>query len=343
MKKMYSEEKKYDIEESEMQNISPYDVSYPVVLLSSGLKKELEQAQIVVKKIYNAVINEMPVLTQLQQAMDKGCRYVVDASESTLKAIENGALKLTQENGKTYAQLRVNGKYGSKLPIKKEVFSKGLDSTQIANSLQMQALQDQIQEVTNQLVLIESSVKEVLQGQQNDRIGLYYSGLSLFLESQNIFDSSLRSAIQAQALRALAESTFQLKLTMQSDIRYIEQEEYNKTKGKRKELILEHMNSINQSFAFIHQATILRAGIYCNIGEYASMARVLEEYSYFIENDVAKNATLLSQHDSTDDGTETGLWASRSQLKLDVKEFSKAINSPQKTLYLGMEKEMIEK
>ena len=99
------------------------------------------------------------------------------------------------------------------------------------------------------------------------------------------------------------------------------------------------MNNINQSFAFIHQATMLRAGIYCDIGEHGSMARVLEEYSYFIDNDVAKNALLLSQYDMNDDGTETGLWASRSQLKLDTAELSRALNNPQKTLYLGVAKE----
>ncbi len=336
---MYPEENRFDLAEPVVQEISPYDVSYPVVLLSNGIKNELERAQTVAHNIYRAVVREMPALTQVQQAMDKGCRYVVDATDSTLKAIESGALKLTQENGKTYAQLRVNGKYGSKLPIKKEVFRKGIDPTQMANALQMQALQDQIQDVANQLVLIDGSVREVLQGQQNDRIGLYYSGLSLFLESRSVSDAGLRNALQAQALRALAESTFQLKLTMQSDIRYIEQKEDDKAKGKRKDLILEHMNNINQSFAFIHQATMLRAGIYCDIGEHGSMAQVLEEYSYFIDNDVAKNALLLSQYDMNDDGTETGLWASRSQLKLDTAELSRALNSPQKTLYLGVAKE----
>ena len=336
---MYPEENRFDLAEPVVQEISPYDVSYPVVLLSNGIKNELERAQTVAQNIYRAVVREMPALTQVQQAMDKGCRYVVDATDSTLKAIESGALKLTQENGKTYAQLRVNGKYGSKLPIKKEVFRKGIDPTQMANALQMQALQDQIQDVANQLVLIDGSVREVLQGQQNDRIGLYYSGLSLFLESRSVSDAGLRNALQAQALRALAESTFQLKLTMQSDIRYIEQKEYDKAKGKRKELIMEHMNSINQSFAFIHQATMLRAGIYCDIGEHGSMARVLEEYSHFIETDISKNAVLLSQYDINDDGTQTGLWASRSQLKLDTAELSRALNNPQKILYLGVVKE----
>lgn len=126
---------------------------------------------------------------------------------------------------------------------------------------------------------------------------------------------------------------------MQSDIQYIKKKEYEKAKGKRKNLIVEHMNNINQSFAFIHQATMLRAGIYCDIGEHASMVRVLEEYSYFIDNDVAKNALLLSQYDMNDDGTETGLWASRSQLRLNTTELSKALNSTEKTLYLGVAQE----
>lgn len=340
---MNPEDNRFDLEEPIVQEISPYDVSYPVVLLSNGVKKELGQAQMAAQSIYRAVVREMPALTQVQQAMAKGCRYVVDASESTLNAIESGALKLTQENGKTYAQLRVNGKYGSKLPIKKEVFRKGIDPTQMANALQMQALQDQIQDVAKQLVLIDGSVREILQGQQNDRIGLYYSGLSLFLESRSVSNVGLKNALQAQALRALAESAFQLKLTMKSDIRFLEQKEYEKVKGKRKELILEHMNNINQSFAFIHQATMLRAGIYCNIGEHGSMAQVLEEYSYFIDHDVAKNALLLSQYDVNDDGTETGLWAYRSQLRLDTEGISRALNSPRKTLYLSLAEEESEK
>lgn len=334
-----NEELDLKLMEQNTDKISPYDISYPAFLLSNGIRTEFEKAQIVAQNIYNAVIKEMPALTQVQQAMKKGCRYVVDATDSTIEAIENGTLKLTQENGKTYAQLIKNGKYSSKLPIKKEVFRKGIDPTQMANALQMQTLQNQIQDVANQLVLIGGSVKEVLQGQQNDRIGLYYSGLSLFLESRSVSDIGLRNALQAQALRSLTESTFQLKLTMQSDIRYLEQKEYNKSKGKRKELIIERMNNINQSFAFIHQATMLRAGIYCDIGEHASMARVLEEYSYFIDTNVAKNAVLLSQYDMNDDGTPNGLWASRSQLKLNTAELSKALNNPTKTLYLGIAKE----
>lgn len=86
---------KFELMTSNSEETSPYDVSYPVYLLSCGIKKELEQAQMVAQSIYRAVIREMPTLTQVRQAMDEGCRYVVDASESTLKAIESGTLKLT--------------------------------------------------------------------------------------------------------------------------------------------------------------------------------------------------------------------------------------------------------
>jgi hypothetical protein len=66
------------------------------------------------------------------------------------------------------------------------------------------------------------------------------------------------------------------------------------------------------------------------------MARVLEEYSYFIDNDIARDAQLLSQYDINDDGTQSGLWASRSQWKLDTVELTKALNSSTKTLYLSV-------
>ena len=124
---MKKKEINFDLAEPITQELSPYDVSYPVSLLSNGIKRELQMAQVAAENIYRAVIKEMPVLTQVKQAMDKGCRYVVDASESTIKAIESGALKLSHENGKTYAQLMQNGKYSTKLPIKKEVFRKGID------------------------------------------------------------------------------------------------------------------------------------------------------------------------------------------------------------------------
>lgn len=324
-----------------MDELSPYDAAYPVVLLSNGLKLKLAQAENVVEYVYRAVAKASPIVAQVHEATKKGYRYVVDATESTLEAIDSGEIKLTTENsGKMYAQIRESdGHYGSKLPIKKEVFAKGIDPVKMANALQMKALQDQVQQIADQIAVIDHRVREVIQGQQNDRIGLYYSGLAMYLESRNIGDSQLKKALIAQALRALSESTFQLGLAMQSDIKFLADGEFKVGKGKSVGLIDSRMNSINLSFAFIHQSTMLRAGIYCCEGELTAMSTVLNEYSHFIDGTVAKNAGLLAQCDTTDTGTERGVWKSRAKLKLDISAFNRKLNAPEKTIYLGVSKE----
>ena len=326
---------------SVLEELSPYSASYPVELLSRGLKLRLNQAGNIAAYIYKEVAKTSPIAAQVSEATKKGYRYVVDATESTLSAIDSGKIKLTTEkSGKVFAQVReANGYYGTKLPIKKEVFSKGIDPVQVANALQMKALQEQVQQITEQIAVIDHSVREVIQGQQNDRIGLYYSGLTLYLEAKNISDPEMKRILIAQSLRALSEARFQLGLTMQADIKYLADGDYKIAKGKSVELIDSRINNINQSFAFIHQATMLRAGIYCNEGELSAMTTVLGEYSHFIESVVAKNAELLAQCDVTDTGTEKGVWKSRTKLKLDVAEFSKKLSTPDKTIYLGFTKE----
>jgi len=329
-----------DLTSPVFDEVSPYSPTYPIELLSNGLKLKLAQAGIIAENVYRAVAKASPIAAQFHEATKKGYRYVVDATESTLNAIESGKIKLTTEHGNIYAQLRdSNGCYGDKLPIKKEVFKKGIDPIQMANALQMKALQDQVQQIADQIAVIDHSVREVIQGQQNDRIGLYYSGLTLYLEARNVYDPEMKKALIAQSLRALSEARFQLGLTMQSDIKYLADREYGIGRGKRVDLIDNRIDSINQSFAFIHQATMLRAGIYCSEGELSAMSTVFNEYSYFIEHTVSKNAGLLAQCDITDNGTEKGVWKSRATLKLDVSQFYRQLNAPDKTIYLGVSKE----
>ena len=331
-----------DLASSKIQDVSPYDNTYPIFLLSNGLKAKLNEAQIVAQDIYKAIIKQAPALAQIWQATQKGFRLVVDVGDDMLKAIESGAVKLSVEkSGKMMAQIRdANGNYGERLPIKEEYFRKGIDLAQMANALQMQALQDQLSQITDQIQVINHSVVRILEGQQNDRIAQYYSGLALYAESRLVTDSAMQKSLVAQSLKALTEATFELTLTMQSDIKHLANRDGKHVKGKRIEYIDEHMQSVNQCFAFIHQAALLRAGIYCNEGELSAMTAVLDQYSKFIETTVGENAALLTQCDVSDDGTTEGIWNSRAQLKLDVSEFAKQLNNPKKTIYLGIPAEV---
>ena len=322
------------------EEISPYDVSYPARLLNKGIRMNLMLAENAAEQIYRTVIKQVPEIAQLQQATKKGFRLVVDASDSTLEAIDQGKIKLTTSKGKTYAQLLdEHGRYSTKLPIKKEAFAKGIDPAQMATAMQMKAMENQLEQISEQLNMINSSVKEIVQGQQNDRIGLYYSGVALYLEAQSVSDKELQRALVAQSLKALSEASFRLTLTMQADINYLENKEYSSAKAHREELIREKISNINQSFGFIHQSSLLRAAIYCNQGELPAMSTVLEEYSRFIEGTVAKNAPLLARCDSLDKGTENGLWRSRANLQLNVAQMTKQLNSSDKTVYIEVAEE----
>ncbi len=324
-----------------MDEVSPYDSSFPIKFLLNGLKSRTEQADRAVKAIYRTVAREASTLAQTGQALKKGCRYVLDVTDNTMEAIESGKIKLTTEkSGQMFAQIRESsGHYGSKLPIKREEFFRGIDTVQMANTMQMKALHNLVEGLIEQIEEIDHNVKDVLQGQQNDRIGLYYSGMMLFLEAQGVNDKEMKRALIIQSLRGLSEATFQLTLMLQSDVEYLVNRKYQFSKGKKVELIEERMQSIHQSFAFIHQATMLRAGIYCEQGEVVAMSTVFAEYARFIDETIAKNAGLLAQCDTSDSGTESGIWKTRANLKLDVADFIKQIKLPEKTFYLGVEME----
>lgn len=55
-------------------------------------------------------------------------------------------------------------------------------------AMQMEAIKQQLQSIIESLKDIEGKVIEVIQGQRNDRIGLFYSGLSLYVESRERTD-----------------------------------------------------------------------------------------------------------------------------------------------------------
>lgn len=318
-------------------NVSPYDSSFPIKYLYNGLKSKLDDSQKAADRIYRAVLKAAPITSETQKAIKKEVRYVVDLSEETLNKIEAGEIKFeVTKAGKMTAQLKNGNQFGEKMPIKREAFRNGINPTEAANALQMQALQIQLQEIADQISLIDQSVKEVLQGQQNDRIGLYYSGLRLFLESQNIGELSLKNAVLVQALKTLTDASYQLIETMKSDITYLINHEYEAGKGNRIALIDEKMMNINKCFEFIHQSALLRAAIYCQQNELIAMTTVLEDYSFFIETVIASNAEQLAILDPKNKGTNNSIWNTRAKLRIDISNFAKHLSSPNKTLYIGL-------
>lgn len=325
------------IDKNRLNEISPYDDSFPIMLLSNAFEIQINEANQLLNDVNEEVKkNHFDSSLFVDGPSEEKMRLVVDTTDDVLKGIQDGSIKLVEENGHLLAQLRENGRYSKKLPIKEDYYKEGYNPEQLSIALQLKTIQDSLVTISKQIKTIDRSVKEVALGQQNDRIGLYYSGVALFIESMNVSDDTLKSNLIAQALKLLTEATFQLTLKLQTDIKYLKNKEYDSQKKMRVKLITDRVSSIDQCFSIIHQASMLKAGIYCQQKEIQATCAVLEEYSRFINGIIAPNAPMLSQGDVRDNGTERGIWKKRVNLELDVSNVSKLLQNKNKNLEIEM-------
>jgi len=240
-------------------------------------------------------------------------RYVVDMSDDVQKALKAGDIKLvTNKAGEAFAQLRdANGRFGTKLPIKEEIVSMGFNMVEVTTAMQTMAIQKQLDDVMDTLDEIGNNVIEIIQGLQNDRIGLFYSGLNLYRESKEIQDPEFAKFIAAQSIKALSDANAQMIQNIQSDIMYLKNKEYKYGGGKPLDKINERMMSINKCFDVIYQSSILKATIYYERNEMSAMLATIDEYGKFINSLILPNAGMLSEHDVNDRFLQNGIWETK--------------------------------
>lgn len=207
----------------------------------------------------------------------------------------------------------------------------------VQNAIYLQALGNSLRDIAKQIETIDANVKEVLAGQQNDRLGLYYSGVALYLEASRITDQSFRNQLISQSIKTLSDAVFQLTLGLKSDILYLADKKYNSDKKRAYDLLQEKMLSVDRAFMAIHQSALMKTSIYLQQGEVGAAMAVLEEYERFIAGTIVKNANMLSQCDSRDSGREDGIWKKRAGLQLDVKNAVQRITQARTILILGGE------
>lgn len=278
-----------------------------------------QQSEAIIEKITGIAV-AAGIAEDLGVGAEKTTRYVVNMTDEMKEAIDKGIIKLDcGKDGKLYAQIRdADNRYGKKLSISEELSDQGVDTLEAMNALQLKAIQDQLAEMAEILDAISQDVELVLQGQQNDRLGLYIAGRNLFLESQSIADSTLKQMLTVQALATLSEATAQLELQLQADIQHLTEGKYKLKKGKRVEQIEVRVKSINKSFQAIHEASLLKASIYYESGEYGAMLAAVSEYGRLLESSIVPHAPRLAEFDREDNLLRGGKWETRSDLLTSV-------------------------
>ncbi len=264
----------------------------------------------------NKVLSTGVLGKKIIQSQSTETRYVVNMSEDLIHAIDEGLIKLdTSKTGELFAQIRdASGHFSDKLSITKEVVKVGLNPAEISQALQMKAIEEKLGEMMDMLDEIGRDVAEVIQGQQNDRIGLYNSGLTLYLESKGIQDPTFRSLVAAQALKTLSDGNEQILQDLRSNMQYLLEGKYKAKKGHSADDIREKMTNINRCFDIVHRSYLLKAALFYERDEITAMLSVFDEYGKFLQREIMPYAPQLTELDQHDVLLQNGRWDRRSQL-----------------------------
>ena len=281
------------------------------------------------------VIMATGIADGLKPANDPSTRYVVNITPEIKEALDKGLIKLDKgKDGRLYAQLRdESNRYGSKLSISEELTEQGISPAEAVTAFQIQSIKEQLEEMAEAIDAISKDVESVLRGQQNDRLGLYYAGESLFLEARVIRDPLLKATISAQALKSLSDASAQLAKQLEEDLLYLIDGGYKTKRGKQAEEIEARMASINKSFEVIHKAALLKATVYYEEEELPAMLATIGEYGKLLERTITPNAHRLAEFDRADNLLKGGVWEKRARILSSVKSLESNLETAN-TFYL---------
>lgn len=328
----------YEMTESPITSLTSLDDFYEVVDFRDIFNHKQSAADRLLDVVADVATGSATGET-IKKGLKKEVKYVVQMSDDLKKAVDLGTVKLDySKTGEIYAQIKNGSRYGAKLPITKEIVAAGINPMEISQALQMKALEHKLDDMLDVLDEIGQDVAEVIQGQQNDRIALYNSGLNLYLESRNVQDATFKSLVAAQALKTLSDGSEQIQQELRSSIQYLLEGKYKKNKGKSSEEIQERMQSINKCFDIVHKSYLLKAAVYYDRGEIPAMLSSLDEYGKFLKRDIIPNAPKLTEFDKSDVLLQNGKWDKRAKLFDSIGEVRKQIAGTS-TYYLDVGEE----
>ena len=303
-----------------------YDAQFDSLSLVTINKEKQIEADNIISKVTTALADK-DLIKKFRKSDNPDFEYVVEMNDEMKDAVEKGLIKFdVGKDGRLFAQIRENGKYGKKLSINKVIKDEGIEPEELTSALQIKAMQRQLEEMAVTLQSIEQTVSEVKQGQQDDRIGLFYSGMNMYLEGRLVSDPELKKYITSQALQSISNANAQLIQQIQTDRNYLLTGNYKKKKGQSYDEMQSRMESINRTFDIIYQSTMLKAAIYYDQKELQSMMVVLNEYKRFIEKVIMPVAPKLNEFDENVKVLKNTIWEKRANTLTCAETISQQIS-----------------
>ena len=246
------------------------------------------------------------VLTKEEKNDEK---YVVQISDEVKAKIDAGEIRFVRNKaGELLAQTRnAKGQFQKRLPIKKELQKQGISNNELEMALQMEAIKGQLENIVGNLKSVEEQLQDVVNGQRGDRIGLYYSGFSLYLEARELQNHEFKSEIISQALKSLSDANSQVVQDLRNNLEYLINHEYEKGRDKV-QAIDEHVSAIKQCYDIITKSYFVKAMIYQENQELQAMLTTIQEYGKFIEMMIIPYIGELHEYDMGSKALDGSSW-----------------------------------
>lgn len=222
-----------------------------------------------------------PALKGVIDSIKNNKMLIADLTPGQQEALNNGLLKLTQNNNGTLsAILRDNtGKFVKHIDLK-EINLSPDKSLAISNLM----VQYQMAQIMNMLENISYSIEKILQGQQDDRLALVKSARQQFINAKYLRDIDLKRIAILNAIKTCEDSRNQLMISTKRDIDEINKspENFFKRFSTSQDKIDNTINNIYIQFKALTEVSITEIMCYNELKEYESSVVSLKYYTEYL-------------------------------------------------------------
>ncbi len=300
------------------------------------------------QEMVSAILEVSPAMAELAKGLKKTQHLKLVFSDEIKDKLAKGTYHLMErkECDEIFTAVVVDakGKTEAIADLKWEDISKGVDVANLLSAMQGMAIQQQLRDIAGQLEEMSESMEDILMGQYNDRLALYYSGESIFREALATNNNELRKQLSAASIMALTDAETSLQTSLTYEVNNL-CKKYDSKKGRFIDMsgnkLREKMFLINTAFQTIHKAVTLKASIYYQDGEYRALTTVLDGYKTFLENTLTdENAHILYLADPNEKNMD-GTWSIRQNELPQKIESAKLLLSKKENYSLEVGREVI--
>ena len=267
-----------------------------------------------VQKILNNLVAAAPAFAALYEGLKKHESVIIEISEEARRKLATGEwtwANAKDKDGFFRAFIRDDKGIVEQALLKKKDICNGVNVGQMAMAMQAMAVQKQLSDISEKLDVIFDGINDLKIGQQNDRLGMYYSAEFLYREALKTNDPILQKNIIAQALSNLSVSVEQIKQTTIYEIHKIRLKYSPQKQTFKGQIKQEDILEIKKNLQVIHKAVALKTAIYSNCGEINSAICSLLEYRDFLVTALSQKRGEALYYADINEKSLQGFWDER--------------------------------